>query len=122
MAALASFAFPFPASHTQQPITYNNNPSTNNISTIKPPTPRALARDQIPRIARQLRMMHHMRPINSVHRRHPVIQPQREVFVKKIGGFVRAVDGVEGEGGRADWDVEVFVVGVVVVAHAHVYG
>lgn len=48
--------------------------STNNISTIQPATPRRFARNQIPRIAGQFRMMHNVRPIHSVHRRHPVVQ------------------------------------------------
>lgn len=52
-------------------------------------------------------MMHHMRPVNSVNRRHPIVQPQGEVLIEQIRGFVRAVDGVEGEGGRADGDVQV---------------
>lgn len=53
-------------------------------------------------------MMHHMRPVNRIDRRHPVIQSKREILVKQIGRFIRAVDGVEGEGGRADGDVQVF--------------
>ena len=49
-------------------------PSTNNISAIQPAAPRRFARNQIPWITRQLRMMHDVRPVHCVHRRHPVVQ------------------------------------------------
>ena len=81
--------------------------SPNNISTIKPAAPRALASHQIPRIARQFRMMYHMRPIDRIDRWHPVVQPKWEILVEQVCRFVRAVDGVEGEGGRADGDVQI---------------
>jgi hypothetical protein len=50
--------------------------------------------------------MHHMRTINCIDRRHPIVQTEREVLVQKIGTLVGTVDGVDGEGGWSSGDLQ----------------
>jgi len=53
-------------------------------------------------------MMHDVRPVHSVHRRHPVVQAQREILIQQVRRLVGAVDGVERKRGRAHGDVQAF--------------